>query len=85
MKLTATTWVTADGVMHGLGGPEEDRSGGFGRGGCCRPGHATIPRHRPGHSARPGRLAVHPEGGNDPGLPAHRPPQYETATPTPST
>jgi len=39
-----------------------------------RPGNAAVPRHRPGHSARTGRLAVHPEGGNDPGLPAQRPP-----------
>jgi hypothetical protein len=37
-------------------------------------GARLFPRHRPGHSARPGGLAVHPEGGNDPGLPAHRPP-----------
>jgi dihydrofolate reductase len=37
-------------------------------------GHAAIPRHRPGHRARPGRLASHPGGHNDPGLPAHRPP-----------
>jgi len=29
---------------------------------------------RPGRRARPGRLAVHPEGSNDPDLPAHRPP-----------
>ena len=37
MKLTTITNVSVDGVMQGLGGPEEDRRDGFERGGWAMP------------------------------------------------
>lgn len=37
MKLTITTNVSVDGVMQGLGGRDEDRRGGFERGGWAMP------------------------------------------------
>src|SRR5215510_1558915 len=37
MKLTTITHVSVDGVMQGLGGSDEDRRGGFERGGCAIP------------------------------------------------
>jgi dihydrofolate reductase len=37
MKLTTNTNVSVDGVMQGLGGPEEDRRSGFERGGWALP------------------------------------------------
>ena len=37
MKLTTITHVSVDGVMQGLGGAEEDRRGGFERGGWALP------------------------------------------------
>jgi dihydrofolate reductase len=37
MKLTTVTHVSVDGVMQGLGGPDEDRRGGLERGGWAPP------------------------------------------------
>jgi dihydrofolate reductase len=37
MKLTTTTQVSVDGVMQGNGGRDENRKGGFERGGWARP------------------------------------------------
>ena len=37
MKLTTTMQVSVDGVVQGNGGPDENRSGGFERGGWARP------------------------------------------------
>jgi dihydrofolate reductase len=37
MKLTTITHVSVDGVMQGLGAPDEDRTGGFERGGWAVP------------------------------------------------
>jgi dihydrofolate reductase len=37
LKLINTTWISVDGVMQGLGAAEEDRRGGFERGGWAMP------------------------------------------------
>jgi dihydrofolate reductase len=45
MKLTATMMVSVDGVYQGPGGPDEDRRGGFERGGWVAPhsDEETVP------------------------------------------
>ena len=44
MKLTTITHVTVDGVMQGLGGSDEDRRGGFARGGWALRSSMTRPQ-----------------------------------------
>jgi dihydrofolate reductase len=43
MKLATITHVSVDGVMQGLGGPDEDRRGGFERGGWALPFFESDP------------------------------------------
>jgi dihydrofolate reductase len=44
MKLTTTTQISVDGVVQGNGGPDENRSGGFERGGLQVHGSGTLTR-----------------------------------------
>jgi dihydrofolate reductase len=54
MKLTASMMVTVDGVYQGPGGPDEDRRGGFERGGWTAP-YATSRLAVPDLVVRAGR------------------------------
>ena len=60
MKLTTMTHVSVDGVMQGLGAPDEDRRGGFERGGWAIRYSTTRPDvYGPGLPARR-RVPVRP-------------------------
>ena len=58
MKLITPTFVSVDGVMQGVGAPDEDRSGGFERGGWTTPDFDHETPARP-----PDRPAVPSRGG----------------------
>ncbi len=85
MQLKTTTNVSVDGVMQGLGGPDEDRTGGFERGGWAIPLLDTETgdylNQVYGGAAR---VPIHPRVGQrcDPPSPAPRQPPGHT-TPRP--
>ena len=52
-KLSVVEFVTLDGVMQGLGGPDEDREGGFEHGGWSGPYGDEVAQQAGDDSARP--------------------------------
>ena len=83
MKFITTTMVSVDGVMQGLGGPDEDRSGGFERGG--RQGTRLFPDAGPDAALDLVESRSTPKGVT---IQIYRPtgrPQYATATVDPGT
>jgi hypothetical protein len=82
MKLTTTTQVSVDGVMQGPGGPDENRSGGFERGGWAMGRFDNEAMtfvdevYQRADAFLFGRRTYEIFAGlrNDPGLPAHRAP-----------
>ena len=85
MKLIATMMMSLDGVFQGPGGPDEDRRGGFERGGwrrlsddegCRFAPRGSSARTRCSSGARPGRSsrAYRPHHVGATGLPRHQRP-----------
>src|SRR5256885_5832032 len=98
MKLTTVTHISVDGVMQGLGGRDEDRRGGFERGGWAPPLfvddastflNGGVPRAdaflpgRPAYEIFAGPLGVGPESGDSLIWTALHPKPKYVATATP--